>query len=136
MVATIEDINYKKNKINFWDEIYGIDMSCIKSSALAEPLIDICPREAINSSHSKILELDLYTVTKEELDFSSNYEVVMNRNDTVSGLVTWFDIYFDKLPNKIEFSTSPYVKNTHWKQVIFYPEVDFYVDKGKIYFNF
>lgn len=107
-------------------------MSCIKNSALAEPLIDVCPRDAINSSHSKILDIDLYKVKKEELDFSSSYEVKINRNDTVSGLVSWFDIYFDKLPNKVEFSTSPYVKSTHWKQVIFYPEVDFYVEKGII----
>lgn len=109
-------------------------MSCFRNSALSEPLIDICERGAINSSHCKIFEIDLYTVKKEDLDFSSAWELTFVRNDTVHGLVTWFDCYFDKLPNKIQLPTSPYVKSTHWKQVIFYTEQDVFVEKGRIFF--
>ncbi len=28
-VATIEDAKYKQQKIGFWDEVYGVDMSCL-----------------------------------------------------------------------------------------------------------
>lgn len=131
-LAAIEDGNYKKSKVNFWDDVYGIDMTCIKPNVMAEPLIDICEKRAINSSHCKILEIDLYTCTKADLDFSSSYELTFFRNDTFHGILSWFDIYFDKLPNKVEFSTGPYNKSTHWKQTIFYTDHDLFVDKGEI----
>jgi protein arginine N-methyltransferase 1 len=110
-------------------------MSCIKPSVLAEPLVDVCQKLSINSSHCKIFEIDLYTVKKEELDFSSSYELTFIRNDTVHGLIAWFDIYFDKLPNKVEFTTSPYNKSTHWKQTIFYTDFDLFVEKGNNFNN-
>jgi protein arginine N-methyltransferase 1 len=106
-------------------------MSCIKPSVLSEPLIDICDKEAINSSHCKIFEVDLYTCTKADLDFSSSYELTFFRNDTLHGLIAWFDIFFDKLPNKVKFTTDPYTRPTHWKQVIFYTTQDIFVEKGK-----
>jgi protein arginine N-methyltransferase 1 len=100
---------------------------------MSEPLIDICPSKSINSSQCKVFEIDLYTVQKEDLDFSSNYELTFFRNDTVHGIVAWFDVYFDKLPNKVEFTTNPFSKSTHWKQVIFYTDYDLFVEKGKIF---
>ena len=39
-VAGIEDAEYKEEKINFWDNVYGFDMSCIKDIATVEPLMD------------------------------------------------------------------------------------------------
>src|SRR5690349_6713228 len=107
-------------------------MTCIKPSVLSEPLIDICEKQAINSSHCKIFEVDIYTCTKEDLDFSSAYELTFFRNDTVHGLIAWFDIFFDKLPNKVHFTTDPYTRGTHWKQVIFYTKEDIYVEKGEV----
>jgi protein arginine N-methyltransferase 1 len=48
-VATIEDQEYKNKKINFWDNVYGVKMSCIKKWALFEPLVDSVERDFINS---------------------------------------------------------------------------------------
>jgi protein arginine N-methyltransferase 1 len=104
-LAAIEDVSYKKSKIEFWDNVYGIDMTCMKQSVIQEPLVDICEKKAINSSVARILEIDLYTVTKEQLDFSNQYEVTFFRRDTLNALVCWFDCFFDKLPNKVHFST-------------------------------
>lgn len=39
-VAGIEDAEYKAEKIDFWDDVYGFDMSCIRALAMAEPLVD------------------------------------------------------------------------------------------------
>lgn len=107
-------------------------MKCIKPCVMQDPLIDICEKKAINTSHCKVFEIDIYTCTIADLDFSSQYELTCFRNDSFSGLITWFDIYFDKLPNKVYFTTSPYEKSTHWKQVIFYSEIDFQFEKGDI----
>lgn len=107
-------------------------MSCIKPSALSEPIIDTCNKRAINSSVCKVFEIDLYTATVADLDFSSSYELSILRNDTVHGLLSWFDIYFDKLPNKVRFTTGPYGNYTHWKQTLFYLPKDLTVEKGEV----
>jgi protein arginine N-methyltransferase 1 len=39
-VVGIEDAQYKDEKIYFWDDVYGFDMSCIKKIAISEPLVD------------------------------------------------------------------------------------------------
>merc|ERR1711991_530101 len=39
-ICAIEDGDYKDEKINFWENVYGFDMSCIKDIALSEPLVD------------------------------------------------------------------------------------------------
>jgi type I protein arginine methyltransferase len=36
----IEDAKYKDEKIHFWDDVYGFNMSTVKTAALSEPLVD------------------------------------------------------------------------------------------------
>ena len=130
-LAGIEDTDYKASKINFWEDVYGVDMSCFKNAVIGEPLVDVCPQKLINSSSCRILDIDLYTVKKEDLDFSSKYEITFTReNDKFSGLVAWFDTGFTKLSNKFNLTTSPYHKSTHWSQTIFYTKNDLKVNKG------
>jgi hypothetical protein len=105
-------------------------MTCLKPTVMSEPMVDICEPQYLNTSKCKIFDIDIYTVKKEQLDFSSSYSLTFDKNDTLSGLIAWFDIRFDKLPNPVEFSTSPYDKSTHWKQVIFYTEQNFSVNRG------
>ena len=35
-IAAIEDAEYMDEKINFWDNVYGFDMTCIKKMALLD----------------------------------------------------------------------------------------------------
>ena len=130
-LAGIEDIDYKRSKINFWENVYNVDMSCYKNAVIGEPLVEVCPKKLINSSSCRILDIDLYTVKKEDLDFSSTYEITFTRdNDRFSGLVAWFDTGFTKLNNKFNLTTSPYHTSTHWSQTIFYTKNDLRVNKG------
>lgn len=132
-IAAFEDVDYKKSKLDFWDGVgYDIDMNILRPTVLSEPLIDVCKPDYIISSHSKILDIDLRTVKKEDLDFSSSYSLEFTRNDTLSGMISWFDIGFENLKNPVFFSTSPYVKATHWKQVVFYTEKDINVNRGDV----
>ena len=40
-VVAIEDRQYKDEKINWWDEVYGFNMSTIRKVAITEPLVDV-----------------------------------------------------------------------------------------------
>lgn len=44
------------------------------------------------------------------------------------GLVTWFDCDFSHGVKKVCLSTSPYKKQTHWKQTVFYVSEPFDVN--------
>ena len=130
-LAGIEDTDYKASKVNFWENVYDVDMSCFKNAVIGEPLVDVCPQKLINSSSCRILDIDLYTVKKEDLDFASKYELTFTtNNDRFSGLVAWFDTGFTKLTNKYNLTTSPYHKSTHWSQTVFYTKNDLKVNKG------
>ena len=39
-LCAIEDAEYKTEKLDFWDNVYGFNMKVIKNIAISEPLID------------------------------------------------------------------------------------------------
>lgn len=119
-ITAIEDRQYKDEKINWWDDVYGFDMSSIRKVAITEPLVDVVDPKQIVSSAYMIKEVDLYTVKKADLDFESPYHLVIKRNDFVQALVAYFTVEFTKCHKRLGFSTSPESPYTHWKQTVFY----------------
>lgn len=47
-LVAVEDGDYKAEKINFWDNVYGFDMSCIRNLAILEPLVDSVTPQQVN----------------------------------------------------------------------------------------
>ena len=72
-------------------------MSCLSKAAMKEPLIDIVDSRYINSKSWKILDLDLYTMKKEDVEFASKYKLRFQRDDKVQALISWFDVEFSNL---------------------------------------
>eukprot|EP01097_Dermamoeba_algensis_P005784 TRINITY_DN3648_c0_g1_i1.p1 TRINITY_DN3648_c0_g1~~TRINITY_DN3648_c0_g1_i1.p1 ORF type:complete len:209 (-),score=35.90 TRINITY_DN3648_c0_g1_i1:189-815(-) len=125
LICGIEDEKYKHDKLDFWDNVYGFDMSCIKDIAYCEPLVDVVDPRAICTSVYSLFSVDINTVKKEDLCFSKTFNLTASRNDNLHALVAYFDIYFSKCHKNVSFSTGPRAKYTHWKQTVFYlrPEV-------------
>lgn len=119
-ICGIEDRQFKDDKINWWDNVYGFNMSPIRKIAVSEPLVDVVDPKQVVTNACLIKEVDLYTVTKEELDFSSPFHLQVRRNDYVQALVTFFTIEFTKCHKRLGFSTAPEAPYTHWKQTVFY----------------
>ncbi|KAN0060076.1 Nuclear SAM-dependent mono-and asymmetric methyltransferase [Thecaphora frezii] len=119
-LSAIEDQEYKDEKIGFWDDVYGFDYSCIKDIALREPLVDTVEFKSVVCDACPIKQLDLTTVTKEELSFVADFSLKVNRNDYVHAFLGWFDISFEACHKPIKFTTGPHSKYTHWKQTVFY----------------
>lgn len=119
-VCGIEDRQYKDEKINWWSDVYGFDMSAIRKTAINEPLVDVVDPKQVVTSHSQLIEIDLYTVKKSDLDFKASFELICKRNDYMQALVTFFTVEFTKCHKKLGFSTSPDSQYTHWKQTVFY----------------
>ena len=119
-IAALEDSVYKEQKKSFWNDVYGVNMSCLTPTVMREPLVDQVDSNMIMSSESKILSLDLVNCKKEDVEFTAKYELRMLYNDRVHGLIAWFDTPFSNLTRPVMLSTSPYKKYTHWKQTVFY----------------
>jgi len=131
-MTAIEDCEYREQKINFWDNVYGFDMSCIKEQALLEPLVDVCEPEQILSNEVPVLDINLYTCTLEELDFQSEFFLKLQRADYVHAFVAYFNVQFSKCHTKIGFSTGPRAEYTHWKQTVFYLDEPIVGEKGDL----
>lgn len=113
------------------DSVYGFDMSCIKKQAMVEPLVDTCDAKQVMSNACQILDIDLYTVTAEQLDFSASWQIEMQRDDYCHALVAYFNCEFSKTHTKIKFSTGPKSEYTHWKQTVFYLKAPVTLCKGE-----
>jgi len=128
--GALEDAEYKKEKVSFWDKVYGFDMSCIKEDVVTEPLVDTVEHVNVCSRYERVLDVDLYTVKKEDLDFDNKVALQVLRNDYVQALVAFFDVHFTKCHTEMGFSTGPHCPYTHWKQTVFYLPEDLMVTKG------
>lgn len=130
-ITAIEDRQYKDDKINWWDNVYGFNMSSIRKVAITEPLVDVVDPKQVVTSSCLLKEVDLYTVKKSDLSFSTPFHLIVKRNDYIQALVTFFTIEFTKCHKRIAFSTSPESPYTHWKQTVFYFEESLTVKKGE-----
>lgn len=131
-VTAIEDRQYKDEKINWWDSVYGFDMSTIRKVAIQEPLVDVVDPKQVISNACLIKEVDIYTVTEKDLTFTAPFHLTTRRNDYIHALVTFFNIEFTKCHKRTGFSTAPEAPYTHWKQTVFYfNETDLTVKRGE-----
>lgn len=119
-MCAIEDGQVKRDRIDFWSNVYGFDMTPIQKIALKEPVVDVVDAKAVVSDAVPILHLDILTCQKEDVDFTASFELTARRNDYVHGLVAYFECAFTQVHKPIGFSTSPFCRYTHWKQTIFY----------------
>lgn len=121
-IAGIEDRQFIEDKVHFWERVYGIDMSPMKSLVLKEAMIDTFNADHIITKSCPILDIDLKTVKVEELDFVSDFSIRATHKDNLSAFIVWFDTIFTPCNVPVTLTTSPYEVKTHWKHTFFYLE--------------
>jgi len=131
-IAGIEDAEYKQDKIDFWDNVYGFNMSCIKKIAIREPLVDTVEGKALMSNACRFYTINLDTVKVEDLAYRNNFSIKATRTEHMHAFIAWFDVEFSKCHKPIYISTSPQTKYTHWKQTVFYIEDVLNVTEGDV----
>lgn len=129
-ITAIEDRQYKDDKIHWWDDVYGFNMGCLRHVAIREPLVDVVDQKMVVTNHCPLLELDLNTLTKEDLAFDVPFSLIARQDDYVHAVVTFFNVEFSRCHKKTWFSTAPEAPYTHWKQTVFYLNDYMTVKKG------
>ena len=82
------------------------------------------------TTQCKIFNIDLFTIKKEEIDFMSGYKITFTEDNCFNELVSWYNVYFNKVNKKVELFSGPLDEPTHWKQTVFYIEDDFQMKIG------
>ena len=130
--------------------MYGFKMSTMKENVLREAVVDFVSPETIVTNTVTIKDLPHQTITVAGLDFVSEFDLEMQRDDQVSAFVGYFDTWFTRdgkdVPLEVGiskeelkehrmngFTTGPvYTRSeeTHWKQTMFVLEKAIVLKKG------
>jgi len=129
-LAGLEDHWWKHKKVQFWNNVYNYNMSCMKDMVLNEPLIEYVWEKNICTDMVPIFAIDLYTVKIEDLNFDTQVQLPVLRNDYCHALISFFEVEFTKCYRPTGFSTGPHCRRTHWKQTLFYLTNDLVVSRG------
>ncbi|XP_063594743.1 protein arginine N-methyltransferase 1-like [Penaeus indicus] len=121
-----------KEQINYWDNVYGFNMSAVKQFALRSKMIkpEVCliPESDLLAEPTCIKKFNLRWVTEEEVKlFSETTFVGITKSGSYQGLCLWFECDFEgywyseegeEQGTLITLSTSPMTPPTHWKQTV------------------
>ncbi|KFK40319.1 protein arginine n-methyltransferase 1 [Arabis alpina] len=121
-LTAIEDAHYKQDKVEFWNDVYGFDMSCIKRRAITEPLVDTVDGNQIVTDSKLLKTMDISKMASGDASFTAPFKLVAKRNDYIHALVAYFDVSFTMCHKMMGFSTGPKSRATHWKQTVLYLE--------------
>lgn len=120
-----------EDRLHFWYSVkdqYGVDMSCMYDFAKkcimnSDITVNPVTVEDVLSHPARFAELDLYTVTAEELrSVNGHFKCSSFGSAAVNAFCVWFTVSFpcpDK-PQPLVLSTSPFKPETHWKQAVLY----------------
>jgi protein arginine N-methyltransferase 1 len=121
-LTAIEDAEYKEDKIEFWNNVYGFNMSCIKKQSMMEPLVDTVDQNQIVTNCQLLKTMDISKMAPGDASFTAPFKLVAERDDYIHALVAYFDVTFTKCHKLTGFSTGPRSRATHWKQTVLYLE--------------
>jgi len=121
-LAPMED-DWRKEKVDFWTSVHGIDMSPLmplaQATYCATPQHRLVDPVSLLGDAVVIFQADLHTVQASELEnFDAVLTVAIPAGRRLDGFATWFECDFGDGSPKL--STAPAAQATHWKQTIFY----------------
>ncbi|KAJ8248934.1 hypothetical protein GJAV_G00229340 [Gymnothorax javanicus] len=119
-LAAVGDEAKHRDRVAFWDDVYGFSMACMKKAVVPEATVEVLEPGTLISEPAIIQTIDCNMVCISELEFEADFCLKITHSTLCTAIVGYFDIFFDKnCTNKVSFSTGPQHKKTHWKQTVF-----------------
>ncbi|KAJ0822898.1 putative methyltransferase [Helianthus annuus] len=139
--------------IDFWRNVYGVDMSPLlplaKQCAFEEPCVETINGENVLTWPHEVKNVDCYTITIKELEsVTTRFKLQSMMKAPLHGFAFWFDVEFngpDKTnpssshPRKrarpddaLVLSTAPGDPYTHWQQTLVYFDDPVEVEKDQV----
>lgn len=77
--------------------------------------------------------IDVTSTNVKDLEFTTDFKLVMTRRDMCTALVGYFDVIFERnCTRTVMFSTGPKAPKTHWKQTIFHFKKPIELSEGEV----
>ncbi|XP_061078228.1 protein arginine N-methyltransferase 3 [Conger conger] len=131
-LAAVGDERRHRERIAFWDDVYGFGMACMKRAVVPEAAVEVLDSGTLISDPAVVRTIDCNAVCVSELEFETDFCLKITHNTLCTAIVGYFDIFFDKnCENKVTFSTGPQCTKTHWKQTVFLLENPIPVQTGE-----
>ncbi|KAH8104934.1 S-adenosyl-L-methionine-dependent methyltransferase [Phellopilus nigrolimitatus] len=85
-----------KERVEFWSDVYGYDMTAMTDGVYDEAVIDIVGPETMLSDSVIIKDINIGTVTPKQLSFSAPFELrgTTARHTVAHALLLYFDAFF------------------------------------------
>ncbi|XP_076466988.1 protein arginine N-methyltransferase 3-like isoform X2 [Babylonia areolata] len=132
-LAGICDDALRARAVDFWNDVYGFKMSCLKAEVMTQTAVEVIGDGKMITSPCLIKEFDVNTCTLPDVNFKSSFSMTCQRDGTLHGFVGYFDIGFEAGCSKqVHFSTGPASTSTHWKQTLFLLKKSITVSKGQV----
>ncbi|KAF8121227.1 S-adenosyl-L-methionine-dependent methyltransferase [Boletus edulis] len=96
MLALCEGNEIVKDRVDFWDDIYGFDLSEMAQSIYKDAIIDVVSPESVVSEPYLLKDLHLQTTTSRQLEFTSPFSLTSTSpmRTKIHALVLYFDTFF------------------------------------------
>lgn len=128
-IAGVDDREYYLERFNFWKDVYKYKMTIMSNLYFRECCLDMLKSDLIITNGFLFKEINLNSVTVEDLEFISSYKLSMKFNGELNALVMWFDLSFSKGHVKRKLSSSPIQNKDNYCNAIFYLENPVKVNK-------
>ncbi|ORX37779.1 S-adenosyl-L-methionine-dependent methyltransferase [Kockovaella imperatae] len=131
-------------RVGFWKNIYGFDMSAMSKVHQAEGLIENVPHSEVVTDDVVLRDINIHSATPRSLDFNTAFDLTATRSCTMRAFLTHFDVFFELhrdalhpgkadatkssdnvtepppiTPGPVSFTTGTRGDPTHWQQVAF-----------------
>jgi len=123
LVAPLEDGAWRSERLDFWKDVHGIDMSALvplaTATACERPQHRLIDAAGLLGSAVEVCNLDLLHVTEADLkrfEVPLSFEIPPGRR--LDGFASWFECEFGDAGWLL--STAPEQPPTHWRQTAFY----------------
>lgn len=127
-----DDADLRAEKLDFWQNVCGIDMSCMKNFSISEPAIEVVSEDNVTTTIHNVLSLDLQTCTTADLRFISPFQLRALRPNNLQAILGYFCVSFTHGQQPLELNTGPMCYPTHWKQTIFFLDRTFPMNNNEL----
>ncbi|KAJ7258773.1 arginine N-methyltransferase 3 [Mycena haematopus] len=96
MLALCDASEVTKDRVEFWNDVYGFDLSTMSHELYDEAIVDVVGPQTLLSAPNTIKDLHLGVITPKQLDFVSSFKLVstVERRTKVNSFILYFDTFF------------------------------------------
>ncbi|KAI0248224.1 S-adenosyl-L-methionine-dependent methyltransferase [Lactifluus subvellereus] len=112
MLCLSEASKIYRERIGFWNDIYGFDISVMGEDVFNDAVVDIVGPDSVMSEPCVIKDLYLRDIAARQLDFTAPFTLVStaDRRTKIHALVLYFDTFFEATGSPISSDTTVHIR--------------------------